>query len=561
MKKKLLAFAMILFTSMGLFAQGISGVVTNSSTQAAIANQTIYLQGDSLSGVYMTTTSNAGGQYSFTNVGSSNFYDVYTYDCNQNYVGQTKNTLPATANFSICTGSSTNCQAIFSSNPDSINTSMYYFFDASTGSPTSWTWNFGDGTSSSLQNPTHTYASAGNYTVTLSISSAACNNSTSSTITVGTPPPGCQANFYSTPNSSNANMILFTDNSTGSPTSWSWNFGDGTTSNLQNPTHTYTAGTYTVSLTIWGANCQSNTSQTIVIAGGSTNYSISGAVMAGSQALDVGMVQLYTANGGVFVTQTPLDTNGGYSFGNVSAGNYLIYAIPSPNSTFTNYASTYYTSSILWSSATTLSVNSNQTGIDINLFQIVPIAGSGSASGNVSTGVKSVISGAVVNLLNSSNAPVASTITDLNGDYSFSNLADGTYKIWVEIAGKTTTPIIITINSTNQTSTNNDFEVKGNTVTPKTVSINNSSRELEIKTFPNPVSDQLNIALSLENSTLVSVEIYNLAGQIIVSNNYDLQAGSQTIRINLNELAKGSYILKITNTNGAHTQQLITKIK
>ena len=560
MKTKLLAFAMMLFTSMGLFAQ-VSGVVTNSSTQAAISGQTIYLAGDSMSGINMTTTSNAGGQYSFTSVGSSNYYDVYTFDCNQNMVIQTFTSLPATANFSICTGSSTSCQAIFSSNPDSTNTNMYYFIDASTGNPTSWTWDFGDGTSSNLQNPTHTYASVGNYTVVLNISSATCNNSTSSVITVGTPPPGCQAAFYSTPDSSNANLILFTDNSTGSPTSWSWNFGDGTTSNLQNPTHTYTAGTYTVSLTISGTNCQSNTSQNIVIAGGSTNYSISGLVLAGSQALDFGMVQLYSANGGAFITQTPLDSNGGYFFGNVSAGNYLIFAIPSANTTFTNFASTYYASSILWSSATTLSVNSNQTNIDINLFQIVPIVGNGTVSGNVSTGSKSVVAGAVVNLLNSSNAPVASTTTDSNGDYLFNNLADGTYKVWVEIAGKTTTPIVITIDAGNQTSNNNDFEVKGNTVTPKTVSIDNSSRELEVKTFPNPVSDQLNIALSLENSTFVSVEIYNLAGQKIMSNNYDLQAGSQTIRINLNELAKGSYILKITNANGAHTQQLITKIK
>ena len=47
--------------------------------------------------------------------------------------------------------------------------------------------------------------------------------------------------------------VSFTDQSTGSITSWEWDFGDGSASNIQNPSHTYTAiGTYTVSLTVAG---------------------------------------------------------------------------------------------------------------------------------------------------------------------------------------------------------------------------------------------------------------------------------------------------------------------
>ncbi len=69
------------------------------------------------------------------------------------------------------------------------------------------------------------------------------------------------ADFTATPTSGSAPLtVLFSDRSTGSPTSWFWSFGDGSTSSLRNPGHTYTvAGTYSVSLTVWNAAGQSNT--------------------------------------------------------------------------------------------------------------------------------------------------------------------------------------------------------------------------------------------------------------------------------------------------------------
>ena len=159
------------------------------------------------------------------------------------------------------------------------------------------------------------------------------------------------------------------------------------------------------------------------------------------------------------------------------------------------------------------------------------------------------------------NSPIASTVTNANGDYHFNNIGDGTYKVWVEIAGKTTTPIVITLSAGSNNSENNDFVVKNNSVVPKTVSIDNAKQELSIKTYPNPVENQLNIALSLENNSQINLEIVNLTGQVLISNNYYLQAGSQTLRIDLNKLSKGSYILRITNANGTHSNQLITKIR
>jgi PKD repeat protein len=68
----------------------------------------------------------------------------------------------------------------------------------------------------------------------------------------GPPPPGSAADFAGTPTSGQAPLVVqLTDASSGTPTAWSWSFGDGTTSTSQNPAHTYQApGSYTVSLTV-----------------------------------------------------------------------------------------------------------------------------------------------------------------------------------------------------------------------------------------------------------------------------------------------------------------------
>jgi PKD repeat protein len=132
------------------------------------------------------------------------------------------------------------------------------FSDLSSNGPTSWSWSFGDGASSTAQNPSHTYNAAGVYTVSLT----ATNSGGSDTLTRSgyipvAPDPGSPpvADFDGLPPSGTApRTVDFTDLSSNGPTSWSWDFGDGTGSSAQNPSHTYTdPGVYNVSLTVSNA--------------------------------------------------------------------------------------------------------------------------------------------------------------------------------------------------------------------------------------------------------------------------------------------------------------------
>ncbi|WP_230629299.1 PKD domain-containing protein [Methanosarcina barkeri] len=125
------------------------------------------------------------------------------------------------------------------------------FTDTSTGIPAKWKWDFGDGSKSYLQNPTHKYSKVGSYTVNLTVKNAKGSNTVTKTeyIKVVTKPV---ADFSATPTSGKAPLnVTFTDNSTGVPTAWKWSFGDGTTSREQNPEHQYVqGGSYKVTLTV-----------------------------------------------------------------------------------------------------------------------------------------------------------------------------------------------------------------------------------------------------------------------------------------------------------------------
>ena len=128
------------------------------------------------------------------------------------------------------------------------------FVDRSTGVPTSWLWDFGDGSTSTSSRPTHAYIAAGTYSVTLTVTNAKGSASTTqaSLVAVAPNPPLLNARFSGTPTSGAAPLpVQFTDASVGGATGWAWDFGDGTTSTDQNPQHVYTAnGKYTVKLTV-----------------------------------------------------------------------------------------------------------------------------------------------------------------------------------------------------------------------------------------------------------------------------------------------------------------------
>lgn len=112
-------------------------------------------------------------------------------------------------------------------------------------------WSFGDGqTTSTTFPPSHTYSTWGDYIIKLVMSSAFCSDSIMDTIRIVAPIP--VANFKGTKEGCRALTVNFESQSQ-YENFYTWKFGDGNTSNLQNPTHTYfTAGVYDVTLIVSG---------------------------------------------------------------------------------------------------------------------------------------------------------------------------------------------------------------------------------------------------------------------------------------------------------------------
>jgi len=180
------------------------------------------------------------------------------------------------------------------------------FTGANSGGPvTSWSWNFGGGSTSALQNPTHAYTTPGMYSVILSATGPGGSNTASATITVTAPPPAISISATPTTGAAPLNVQFTCANTAGPITSWSWNFGDGSTSALQYPTHAYTTpGTYSVTLSATGPGGSSSKTTSITVLPQPPAVSVSASPTYGFAPL---AVKFSAENGGGPVTSWSWD--------------------------------------------------------------------------------------------------------------------------------------------------------------------------------------------------------------------------------------------------------------
>jgi PKD repeat protein len=446
------------------------------------------------------------------------------------------------------------------------------FTDISQGIANAWEWDFGDGNSSTLQNPLHFYQDSGSYTVQLKIyhsdSIFFCADSIDKNIQVVTPAPSCQADFsFSVDSALNTPLQFhFQDMSENNPDEWLWDFGDGNTSNEQNPSHQYEeGGEYTVQLTVtkhnpFGPACSDTRIQTITTP---AYYHIGGFVYAGDYPInnpvhtgDTAMIYLYRHHGAenIFCIDTALFTTNGYYFAlYLLEDHYLIKARLTNNSTNArNYFPAYYGDQLLWQDAPAYFLTqTHQYDLDINL---VPLPERPEGPGLISGSVRHISpekgnlpgQDAQVLLFDAQNAPLDYVFSDKEGNFDFEALEPGTYKMIAESAGLYTEPVYVTITVENPAIADVQLMLYPYDITG--IDDMAEAVKTDINIFPNPVNDVLNIHLQDPVESLTDYQVLSVSGNVFMEGTLSPNHNRWNFQINTGRLPKGVYLLKLQPT-------------
>lgn len=522
--------------SFGMQADPVTGLVTlngyvatNDSNAYPINYLWMFGDGTTGTGQYVTHAYNAPGPFTAClTINTAN--GCSSTVCDSIYIG---GSTPAN-----------NCMANFYYLIDSLNTgsTAYSFIDYSNADSASnivsYTWNFGDGTTSNLQNPVHTFTSPGNYYVCLNITTASgCSSSTCQYVFVnyGGQNTSCQADFVAYTDSMSVPALTvynFFDmsipDSTSTIVSWNWSFGNGTGSNLQNPQATFGGpGIFNVCLTITtNTGCSSTSCQTIIVNN------------TGCQIYANLNVQSPSTIGG----------NDGYIESNVFGGT-------APYTYYWSNAATTANIYNLTSGAYTLNVvdaNGCQATFSAMLYEPYDSTG-----GNIIDTLTTNILDTCLNFVPDSFY-IASVTTDPN--------SNTVTVVWTFIGGGMTTSLTVVYS----------YIYPGNNVIVLTISCGTKAlvtyvsiihisetmgiepvygKNTDIVAYPVPFMDKLNIVFSASGK--VNITMYDATGRIAFMEPTFTANGVVNKEINTSTLPSGVYFMNIENNGTLIHKQVI----
>lgn len=383
------------------------------------------------------------------------------------------------------------------------------FSDQSGGSPLSWLWDFGDGASSSQQNPIHNYNAAGNYNVCLIITSnCGDQDTTCQDLTITCPAP--VAAFGSTAVDT---TVSFSDQSSNNPLSWNWDFGDGNSSILQNPIHNYSApGTYQVCLEVINSCGTRDTScQTLTI-------TCPAPVAAfGSTAVDT------TLSFSDQSTNNPLSWNWDFGDGNGSSLQNPVHTYAAPG--------TYQVCLEVLNGCGT-----RDTSCQDLMVTCPSPAADFTFNGNFPTIAYSDLS---------NNNP-GNWFWDF-GDGNTSTLAN---------------PVHSYANQGNYTVCLSASNICGGDTICKSVSVLlglNASLVTSFSLYPNPSTGIVNLNLSLLRTANLQIKVFDSFGHLVVQRSLGLQVGPTSSSIDLSDLPLGIYFFQINAGGDCFTRKVMRR--
>jgi hypothetical protein len=283
--------------------------------------------------------------------------------------------------------------------------------------------------------------------------------------------------------------------------------------------------------------------------------------MTGNNFAQEGMVYLIDYDAGTqmltAIDSTIIDSMGYYYF-QVNPGDTLTVkaALGSNDPNYAGYLPTYYGDSLLWSGATFFTVPLTFTyTFNINMVAGNNPGGPGFVGGNVQQGANKAegdpIGDIPVILFDAGMNPVAYTYSDANGAYAFNNLAYGSYYIYPEIMNLPTTPLMVTISANNPSVANAIMVVNSTHVDGfLTTSIDFIRFSEAGKVVPNPTTGMSTLQFTLLEASNIQTSIMDVTGKALWSKAQHYAAGSHKVRLNLEHLPAGIYLIKAETKSG-----------
>jgi PKD repeat protein len=354
--------------------------------------------------------------------------------------------------------------------------------------------------------------------------------------------------------------VIFKDESIGtSIKSWEWDFGDGTTSTVQDPEHTYSkSGVYMVTLTVHSLpfefeGFQSSTITKQAKVGLREGHTLSGQVFAQYFPIDFGLAYLYIFDEDDNLL--PLDTAvittlGDYWFQEVPAGKYITKARLQPSAELYGlFMPTYFRDAYDWNDATVIVMgDADNHACDIWLRPAESMeTGDGKILGQITYDTSTVNRTPVpareieIILLNAQGNFYTCVTSSDDGSFDFSNLPYGTYQLFPDVTGISTTPMYVTISEDQPLDHDVILVILPNEIT---FSINENISDYvgqAMLVYPNPVKDQARISVEIKKSSTLDVLITDISGRVVFCQKNQLQQGTQEIILPVSNLSSGMY--------------------
>lgn len=355
--------------------------------------------------------------------------------------------------------------------------------------------------------------------------------------------------------------------------SYSWTFGDGGTSTVQNPTYTYASpGTYTVVVNFVSStdtSCTPSYSDTISI-NIASNYNLAGLIYAGGSILDEGYVTIYKKDSILFYSYMDTLIFGGEFNISFPQGDYLVKVSPTSSSAFFGqYLPTYYGDSTLWTGAQQINLNSNMSLsfylVPFNVTDTTWNTGNDIISGTVlqdTTGfgrsATNPVRNTTVNMRNNSNDLLIAALTDENGVFEIKNIAAGDYKLIVDYPGYTMQPFSINADGDSTTSTSVNFDLNQNGSIATSALYNQNKIKIgSVSVYPNPASQIVTISSPSFNLSPIQVKITSFSGKVV----YNEQAvlNNEEVKLDTSQWPSGIYFITVQTEEVISTKKLVIK--